>query len=67
MCQYHGDDTLVLVKAQAIESVVAMIPFVEKPEGGRLRHHDGRFFAVEKPGLSLVELGMEEGVEIPQG
>ena len=63
VCQYHGDDSLILVEAQAIKSVVAMVPFMEKPEGGR---HDGRFFVIEKPGLSLAELGEEEGVEIPQ-
>jgi hypothetical protein len=43
-----------------------MIPFMEKPEGGRPRHHNGRFFVVEKPGLSLAELGVEEGLELPQ-
>ena len=32
MCQYHGDDSLILVEAQAIKSVVAMVPFMEKPE-----------------------------------
>ena len=65
VCQYHGDDSLILVEAQAIKSVVAMVPFMEKPEGGRLRRHNGRFFVIEKPSLSLAELG-EEGVEIPQ-
>ena len=53
-------------KARAIKSVIAMIPFMEKPEGGRPRHHNGRFFFVEKPGLSLAELGVEEGLELPQ-
>ena len=43
-----------------------MIPFMEKPEGGRPRCHNGRFFVVEKPGLSLAELGAEEGLELPQ-
>ena len=66
VCQYHGDDSLILVEAQAIKSVVAMVPFMEKPEGGRPRCHDGRFFVIKKPGLSLAELGEEEGVEIPQ-
>ena len=66
MCQYHGDDSLILVEAQAIKFVVAMVPFMEKPEGGRLRCHNGQFFVIEKPGLSLAELGEEEGVEIPQ-
>ena len=64
VCQYLGDSHLVLVKAQSIKSVVAMIPFMEKPGGGRPRHHNGRFFVVEKPGLSLTELGMEEGLEV---
>ena len=67
VCQYHGDDSLVLVEAQAIKSMVVMVPFMERPEGGRLRRHDGRYFIVEKPGLSLVELGMEEGLEVLQG
>lgn len=65
MCRHHGDETLVLVDAQDIKSVVAMAPFMEKPENGGARHHDGRFFVIEKPGLSLAELGMEEGVEVP--
>ena len=64
VCRYHGDDTLILVEAQAIKSVVAMVPFMEKPEGSELRRHNGRFFVVEKPGLSLAELGMEEGLEV---
>lgn len=66
VCRYHADDSLALVDAQAIKSVVAMIPFMEKSEDGRPRHHDGRFFVVEKPGLSLAELGMEEGLELLQ-
>ena len=67
VCRYRGDDSLVLVEAQAIKSVIAMVPFMEKPEGGRPRHHDGRYFVVEKPGLSLAELGIEEGLEVLQG
>ena len=64
VCHYRGDDNLALVKAQSIKSVVAMVPFMEKPEGGQPRRHNGRFFVVEKPGLSLTELGMEEGLEV---
>ncbi|KAF9642967.1 hypothetical protein BDM02DRAFT_3104994 [Thelephora ganbajun] len=64
VCQYHGDNSLVLVEAQAIKSVVAMVPFMEKSEGSRPRCHSGCFFVVEKPGLSLAELGMEEGLEV---
>jgi len=67
VCRYHGDASLVLVTAQSIKSVVAMVPFMERAEGGRPRRHEGRFFVVEKPGLSLVELGMEEGLEVFQG
>ena len=64
VCQYHGEDSLVLVEANSIKSVVAMVPFMEKSEGDRPRRHDDRFFVVEKPGLSLAELGMEEGLEL---
>lgn len=64
MCHYGGDGTLVLVDAHAIKSVVAMVPFKEKPEAGGQRCHNGRFFVVEKPGLTLAELGMEEGLEV---
>ena len=64
VCWYHGDDALILVEAQAIKSVVAMVPFMEKPEGSELRCHNGRFFVVKKPGLSLAELGMEEELEV---
>ena len=66
VCRYHGDNSLVLVDAQTIKSVIAMVPFMEKPEGDRPRCHNGRFFVVEKPASSLVELGMEEGLEIVQ-
>jgi hypothetical protein len=66
VCHYHADDSLVLVDAQAIKSVVAMIPFMEKSKDGHPRRHDGRLFVVEKPGLSLAELGMEEGLELLQ-
>ena len=66
ICRYCGDESLVLVEAQAIKSVVAMVPFMERPEGDRPRCHGGRFFVVEKPGLSLAELGMEEGLEVSQ-
>lgn len=65
VCRYLGDGSLVLVDAQAIKAVIAMIPFIEKAEGGRPRHHDGRFYVGEHPGLSLAELGMEEGLEVP--
>ena len=67
MCQYRGDESLVLVDAQAIKSVVAMVPFMERPGSGGQRCHAGRFFVFEKPGLSLTELGMEEGLEATQG
>ena len=66
VCRYHGDASLVLVEAQSIKSVVAMVPFMEKAGGGKPRRHEGRFFVVEKPGLSLAELGTEEGLEVPQ-
>lgn len=66
VCQYCGDDSLVLVEAQAIKSVIAMVPFMEKSGDGEPRRQNGRFFVIEKPGLSLAELGMEEGLELPQ-
>ena len=66
MCQYYGDNSLVLVEAEYIKSVIAMIPFMEKLEDDATRSHRGRFFVVEKPGLSLTELGMEEGLEVIQ-
>jgi len=64
VCKYQGDDSLILVEAQAIKSVIAMVPFMEKPEDGSPRYHDGRFFVVEMPGQSLAELGMVEGLEV---
>lgn len=66
VCRYHGDESLILVDAHAIKSVVAMVPFMERLGNGRQRCHEGRFFVVEKPGLSLAELGMEEGLELVQ-
>lgn len=65
-CQYHADDSLVLVDARAIEPVIVMISFMERPEGGRPRRHNGRFLVVEKPVLSWAELGVEEWLELPQ-
>jgi hypothetical protein len=66
VCRYNGENSLVLVDAHTIRSVVAMVPFMEKSSGGgRPRRHTGRFFVVEKPGLSLTELGMDEGLEVP--
>ena len=64
VCRYQGDDSLVLVEAQAIKSLIAMFPFLEKAEGGRARRHEGRFYVGEMPGLTLAELGMEEGDEV---
>ena len=67
VCQYLGDDSLIMVEAQAIKSVVAMVPFMEKEEDEIPRRHNGRFFVVEKLGLSLAELGMQEGLEWGRG
>lgn len=67
VCQYLGDDSLVLVEAQAIKSLIAMLPFLEKAEESRPRRHKGRFYVGEMPGLTLAELGMEEGEEALEG
>ena len=66
VCWYQGDKSLILVEAQAIKSLIAMFPFFEKAEGDRLRHHEGRFYVGEMPGLTLAELGMEEGDDVPE-
>lgn len=67
VCRYQGDASLVLVEATAIKSLIAMVPFLEKAEGGRPRRHKGRFYLGEMPGLTLAELGMEVGDEPPEG
>jgi len=66
VCWYQGDESLVLVEAQAIKSSIAMFPFFEKAEEDRSRCHEGRFYIGEMPGLTLAELGMEEGDEVPE-
>ncbi|KAH7903077.1 hypothetical protein BJ138DRAFT_1138795 [Hygrophoropsis aurantiaca] len=50
-CVHRGDGDLVLVEANTIESVVAMIP--HKLPGSA----EDRFFLVEKPGLDVVRMG----------
>ena|ERR1700722_13520727 len=58
VCSYCGDDTLVVVEAQAILSVIAMVPF---PSVGP---DSSKFFVVEKIGLDVVE--QEDGEEPPE-
>jgi hypothetical protein len=56
VCRYHGDDTLMVVDAKAIVSVVAMVPFPSA-------HTDScQFFVIEKTGLDVVELDDNEVV-----
>ena len=51
-CQYFGDDTLVIVEAFCILSVVAMVPHELTNSWDNDRH----FFVVEWPGLDVADL-----------
>jgi hypothetical protein len=49
--KYEGENALVVIKANSIISVVAMVPFREQVEGGR------PFFLVEKFALGVLDTG----------
>ena len=48
---YQGDDALVVVKANTIRSVVAMVPFADV-------EMSSRFFLVEKFALGVIDTGI---------
>ena len=50
---YHGEGSLVVIRAMSILSVVTMVPFGERV-GGR----PARFFLVEKFSLGVVDTGI---------
>lgn len=63
VCEYLGDDGLLVVSAKSIQSVVAMIPFVPPNfyDGERWNKESEYFFVVEKLGLGIGEIdGSEE-------
>ena len=47
--EYNGEDALIVLRATAIRSVVAMVPFGERVQGRPVR-----FFLVEKFALGVV-------------
>jgi hypothetical protein len=49
--KYEGENSLVVIKANSIISVVAMVPFREQVEGGC------PFFLVEKFALGVLDTG----------
>ena len=51
--EYRGEDTLVVVPAKAVRSVVTMVPFGEQVQG-----HPTHFFLVEKFALGVVDTGV---------
>ena len=51
--EYEGEDALIIIRATAILSVVAMIPFGERVEG-----QPARCFLVEKFALGVVDTGI---------
>ena len=55
-CQYFGDDSLVTVDVLCIESVVAMVP--HNPPHSEDPDFERHFFLVERPGLDIINLGM---------
>ena len=48
MCNYEGEQNLVVIQAKSILSVIGMMPFKEQ---------DGKFYLVEKFGLGVVDTG----------
>ena len=51
VCDYGGEDNLVIIQVKSILSVIAMVPFREQAEGGR------HFFLVEKFALGVIDTG----------
>ena len=50
---YYGEESLVVIRATSILSVVTMVPFGERTQG-----HPARFFLVEKFSLGVVDTGI---------
>jgi hypothetical protein len=50
--EYKGEDTLIVIRASKILSVVAMVPFGEQIQG-----LPARFFLVEKFALGVIDTG----------
>ena len=51
VCEYGGEDNLVVIRITSILSVVAMVPVREQVEGGR------QYFLVEKFALGVIDTG----------
>ena len=51
--KYKGEDTLMVIRALTILSVVAMVPF-----GKNIQGFPARFFLVEKFALGVVDTGI---------
>lgn len=50
VCRYEGEDSLVVISAKSIISVVAMVPFPFTVGG-----HNNQYFMIEQIGLDVVE------------
>ena len=51
--EYKGEDSLIIIRATAVRSVVTMVPFSEQGQGRPVR-----FFLVEKFSLGVVNTGI---------
>jgi hypothetical protein len=60
LCSYEGDNGLVVVKAQQILSVVAMVPDWNNKNPETEEH---QFFVVEQPGIKSGTINPQENLE----
>ena len=58
VCEYQGEEALVVVEAKLILSVVAMVPF-----GFVLDGHSNQYFMIEQTGLDVVNVDVPEDSE----
>ena len=58
VCRYQGDSVLWVIDVKSILSVVAMVPFNFLIDG-----LDNQFFLVEKIGLDVVEVDVQDDDE----
>ena len=58
VCEYRGDEALVVNEAKSILSVVAMVPF-----NFLVDSHDNQYFMIEQVGLDVVEADIPEDSE----
>jgi hypothetical protein len=58
VCEYRGEEALVIIEAKSILSVVAMVPF-----GFLLDGRSNQYFMIEQTGLDVVDVDVPEDSE----